>query len=115
MFNLNEIIIIVIFLCLEFLKISQNIRVNFISFGFCFFTATVRIRRSKFLWLTRVFDFAIRGNYLYKHLAQKREKKLFSFVYHVQKRALKENKYPASPFHGKIEFKVHTYLILLRN
>lgn len=50
------------------------------------------------------------------HLAQKkREKKLFSFVYYVQKRALKENKYPASPFHGKIEFKVHTYLILLRN
>ena len=31
MFNLNEIIIIVIFLCLEFLKISQNIRVNFTS------------------------------------------------------------------------------------
>ena len=31
MFNLNEIIIIVIFLCLEFLKISQNIRVHLIS------------------------------------------------------------------------------------
>lgn len=31
MFNLNEIIIIVIFLCLEFLKISQNIKVNFTS------------------------------------------------------------------------------------
>ena len=67
----------------------------FVSFGFFFFTATVWIRRSEFLWLTRVFDFAIRGNYLYKHLAQKkREKKLFSFVYYVQKRALKENKYP---------------------
>ena len=61
------------------LRVSENFskyQSQFYFFWFFFFTATVRIRRSEFLWLTRVFDFAIRGNYLYKHLAQKKREKI---------------------------------------